>query len=179
SGNASFNAVLAGASATGELITATATDSSGNTSEFSYAIAAFRPVQTVSVDVQPGSINLDSNGTITLLVYGAADFNVKNITSVSFAGATAWQSLFVDANHDGQLDLQLKFRTPDVHDALLSMYSNWLAANYTSSSSSTRDAALLQVTGEMKDQSLFQGADSATLFLAGKRLKSLLASLFG
>src|SRR5207253_2442702 len=95
--------VLSSAASSGA--TTTVTDLIGrNTSEFSAAIpSTFNPIY-VSVNIQPDSINLDAQGALTVLIYGAADFNASQIDvgSVRFAGAAATQSSLVDANGDGK-----------------------------------------------------------------------------
>jgi uncharacterized delta-60 repeat protein len=137
--------------------------------------------QSVTIDIQPDSLNLDSNGTLTVLVYGAANFNAAqiNVNSVLFAGAHAWQSTLVDANHDGFLDLQLKFRRQDT--ILDQLYGDLLVDDHDADGvlDSTRQTAEIELTGELVDHALFSGSDSITLFLAGRSLRNLLGSLFG
>ncbi|MBD2461131.1 DUF4347 domain-containing protein [Oscillatoria sp. FACHB-1407] len=56
-GNATFNETLIGVDLTGLLVTATATDASNNTSEFSAAIASFSPLEVTNTnDSGPGSL---------------------------------------------------------------------------------------------------------------------------
>lgn len=179
-GNAIFNVVIPAASNAGEFITSTATDSLGNTSEFSQAVQSVLGVKTVTIDVQSESLNLDSNGAITVVIYSASDFNAAqvNVRSVVFAGAHAWQSTLVDANHDGLLDLQLKFRRQDT--VLNQIYAQLLIDDQDADGvlDSTRQTAEIDLTGELVDHSLFSGFDSVTLFLSGKKLRDLLGTLF-
>jgi titin len=60
SGNASFNLLLAAATSAGEILTATATDPSGNTSEFSLAVAVQATTQVLTTVVT----SLVSSGTL-------------------------------------------------------------------------------------------------------------------
>ncbi len=95
SGQALFNAVLPIAVPTGQVITATATDSDGNTSEFSACPGAVTGAGLeVMIDIKPGSspnnINLGSNGTVPVVIFSSATFNAVTVnpTTVSLAGAT-------------------------------------------------------------------------------------------
>jgi probable HAF family extracellular repeat protein len=139
------------------------------------------PVTAVAVNIRPESVNVDSSGTLTVLIYGAVDFDASQIDvgSVQFAGATAWQSTLVDSNNDGLLDLQLKFRTQDT--TLQQIYAQLLVDDLDADGvlDSTRQTAEIAVTGQTLDDELFSGSDSITLFLAGRSLRELLDSLFG
>jgi Periplasmic copper-binding protein (NosD)/Planctomycete extracellular len=181
SGNAAFNALLTAPSTAGEFITATATDAVGNTSEFSQALISVSAVQTVTIDIKAESLNVDSNQMLFVVIFGAADFNASQIDvgSVRFAGAVAWQSTLVDANNDGFLDLQLKFRTQDT--VLDEIYAQLLLDDEAADEilNSTRQTAQVELTGETLDDALFSGSDSINLFLAGRSLRDLLSSLFG
>lgn len=138
-------------------------------------------VQSVTIDIQPTSLNLDSNGLLTVLIIGATNFNVSqiNVGSVRFAGASATQFLLLDANHDGKLDLQLKFRRQDT--ILDQIYSQLLLDDRNADGilDSTRETANIDVTGRTLDGALFSGSDQITLFRTGKSLRNLLAELFG
>src|SRR5436190_15291346 len=118
---------------------------------------------------------------LTVLICGAVDFNVANInvSSVRFAGAAATQSVLVDANHDGRLDLQLKFRRQDT--ALEQIYENLLTADFAADHvlDTTRELARIGITGSTLDDALFSGSDNVTLFLSGKSLRDVLSRLFG
>lgn len=180
SGNGTFDVTLPAGSLAGEFITATATDAAGNTSEFSQAIQSVQGVQSVVIDIDPESLNLASNGTLTVLVYGAVDFDATqiNVSSVHFAGALAWHSTLVDKNGDGCLDLQLKFRRQDT--ILDQIYAQLLIDDHDADGilDSTRQTAQVDLTGQTLDDALFSGSDSITLFLAGKSLRTLLDQLF-
>jgi hypothetical protein len=179
-GDATFNVLVPGASSGGEFISSTATDAAGNTSEFSAVVASVTAVRTVTVDIQPDALNLDSNGMLTVLILGAADFNAANInvSSVRFAGASATQSTLLDSNHDGRLDLQLKFRRQDT--ALEQIYEGLLLDDRDADGvlDTTRETATVAVTGQTLDDALFSGSDNVTLFLAGKSLRDVLSRLF-
>src|SRR5262249_23659004 len=118
---------------------------------------------------------------ITVLIYGAADFDASRIDvdSVQFAGAAAMQWMLVDANHDGLLDLQLKFRRQET--VLDELYVQLLVDDLDADGGldSTRQTAQVSVTGQTLDDVLFSGTDSINLFLAGKSLRELLSRLFG
>lgn len=139
------------------------------------------PTRLVTVDILPESLNVDSNGTLTVLIYGGADFNAAQIdvSSVRFAGASAWQSNLVDRNGDGHLDLQLKFRRQDT--VLDQIYAELLVDDQDADGvlDSTRQTALITITGQTADAAHFSGSDNLTLFLSGRKLRELLASLFG
>ncbi len=181
SGNATFDELNLAASSVGEFISSTATDSLGNTSEFSLAVVTVPGVQPVSVDIQQESINVDSNGIITVVVFGAADFNAARIdvNTVRFAGAVAWQSTRVDANHDGQLDMQFRFRRQDT--TLYQTYVGLLIADHDEDGvlDSTTQVTQVAITGQTLDGGYFAGSDSVALFLSGDKLRDLLRDLFG
>lgn len=77
----------------------------------------------VNVDVQPNStnnvINLRSNSTVPVALFGSADFNVSSVdlTTVRFGpmhmegGAAPIRYLMVDINQDGYQDLLFHFRS--------------------------------------------------------------------
>jgi hypothetical protein len=138
-------------------------------------------VREVSIEIHPESLNIDSNGMLTVVVFGAADFDASQIdvSSVLFAGAGVWQSTLVDANDDGRLDLQLKFRVQDT--ALEELYAQLLVDDLDADGilDSTRQEAEVEVTGQTLDDALFSGSDNINLFLAGRSLRELLDELFG
>jgi hypothetical protein len=138
-------------------------------------------VQAVTIDIQPESLNVDSNGTLTVVVFGAADFDAAQIDvgTVRFAGAAAWHSNLVDKNGDGRLDLQLKFRRQDT--ILDQIYADLLLDDLDADGilDSTRQTAQIDVTGQTLHDALFSGAGSVNLFLAGRSLRNLLDDLFG
>jgi hypothetical protein len=138
-------------------------------------------LRTVAVDVHPDSVNLNSNGLITVVIFGAADFDAGRVDvgSVRFAGAGAEQWVLVDANQDGRLDLQLKFRRQETE--LDEIYAQLLADDHDGDGvlDSTRQTAEVTVTGRTIDDVLFSGSGSINLFLAGRNLRELLARLFG
>jgi hypothetical protein len=75
SGNASFDVTRSAASAAGEVVTATATDPGGNTSEFS----AVLPVQNVPPSSLSGTVFVDFNDD------GQIDFGEKGLAGVAMA----------------------------------------------------------------------------------------------
>lgn len=179
-GNAPFDVVIAAASSAGEYITSTATDAVGNTSEFSQAVLSVLEVQTVTIDIQPESLNVDSNGTLTVVVFGSVDFDATqvNVSSVRFAGAGVWQSTLTDVNSDGRLDLQLKFRRQDT--ILDQIYADLLVDDHDADGilDSTHQTAQVAVTGGTLSGVDFSGSDSINLFLSGRSLRNFLTELF-
>jgi hypothetical protein len=129
SGNAHFEVVLAAPTAPGEVVTATATDPAGNTSEFSRAALAY---QEVSIDIKPGDaandINLDSNGVVTVAVLTTPDFDAttvdtSDLSRIRFgdvngaARVSPLRAALEDVNGDGSLDLVLQFSTREIREA--------------------------------------------------------------
>ncbi|HUG66550.1 MAG TPA: choice-of-anchor Q domain-containing protein [Pirellulaceae bacterium] len=137
-------------------------------------------VRPVTVNIQPESLNVDSNGTITVAIFGAVGFDTSQIDvgSVLFAGAGAWQATLVDVNGDGQLDLQLKFRTQDT--ILDQIYAELLEDDLDADGilDSTRQVAEVAVTGLSQGGTHFSGSDDLELFLSGRALRELLDELF-
>lgn len=115
----------------------------------------------VSIDIKPGSdpnsINLCSNGTIPVAIFGSVDFDVSNIdtktlrfaeTTVKMVGKKDPQTLcsYEDVNDDGLDDLVCHFVTTDI------------AAIEGESSSAT-----VTVNGELFDDTAFEGSDSVNI----------------
>lgn len=189
-GNASFDVVLTAATVSGESITATATDTEGNTSEFSSAdVLARIPVQ---IDVKPGSdtnpINLNSisdakkkpsNGVVPVTLFTTADFDAStvDVTTVYWAGAGVHHSSLEDVDGDGDLDLVLNFRLADTD--LLDAYRGLIDADLSDDGVLNADhwTVSTELTGETNDGSYILGADEVDLFMSGKALRDLLDSL--
>ena len=180
-GNVSFDVVLAAATVSGEVITATATDPDGNTSEFSNAnVLARVPVQ---IDVKPGSdsnpINLASQGVIAVAILTSEDFDASFVDagSVLFAGASAVHNALEDVDGDGDLDLVLHFRTQDT--LLQEMYAQLLADDLDEDGvlDSNRQQLAVSLTGKTTEDEFFEGFDELDLFLSGKNLRDLLKDL--
>jgi hypothetical protein len=141
-------------------------------------------VLTVGIDLRPSSLNIDQNGAISLVIFGSSTFDVKqiNTSSLKFAGVSidVFNSTLLDDNHDGKTDLLIHFRTSDaLKSALTSIYSDLLLDDYADDGRyATKENALIGLDGFFGAFGQeFSGSDSTTLFLAGKSLKSLLASL--
>ena len=100
SGNASFNVSLSGASTVGEFITATATDPSGNTSEFSSSCATVigAPNLAVTTARAPASPLIGSPITYTLTVTNNGTAAATNVTLVDTLPATAAFMSYTNAN---------------------------------------------------------------------------------
>jgi hypothetical protein len=140
-------------------------------------------VQTVQIDASPNSLNLASNGMITIALFTTPSFDAArvDVCSVLFAGAHAAHSALADVDGDGDLDRILQFRTQDTN--LLDVYAQLLAeADDTvngrlDQSVSTRQNATVSLTGKTIDDVIFEGFDTLDLFLSGKELKQLVHDL--
>lgn len=119
SGHASISVIVPTATTSGQIITATATDPDGNTSEFSgQSPPVVLGVIEVAVDIKPGSnpnsIHLASKGTVPVAILGSASFSAASVnpTTVTLAGATVKltgkgkpMASLEDVNRDGYPDL--------------------------------------------------------------------------
>jgi parallel beta-helix repeat protein len=129
SGNVSFQVTLAAATTPGEVVTATATDLAGNTSEFSAAVLAYKEV---AIDIKPGdaanNVNLNSNGVLPVAVLTTPDFDattvdLSDLSRIRFgdvngtARVSPVRAAFEDVDHDGDLDLVLFFSTRAIRES--------------------------------------------------------------
>jgi uncharacterized delta-60 repeat protein len=172
-------------------VTASYTDGQGTAESVDSAVTAavikVNDLQTVTIDVKPGSdpspINLASGGVIPVVIYSTADFDASgvDIGSVVFAGAHATHAAWQDVNRDGALDLVLQFRMQDTD--LLDDYAQLLRdadqvldgrLDSTVPSCQLTDVSL---SGRTLDDVVFQGFDRVNLFLSGKALRDLLETL--
>ncbi|MBI5383587.1 MAG: hypothetical protein HZA90_02760 [Verrucomicrobia bacterium] len=118
-GDVNFSVTVPAATTPGQIITATATDPEGNTSEFSgqsppVVLGVIEVAIDIKPDSYPNSINLGANGTVPVAVLGSASFDASSVnpTTVTLAGAvvklkgkgTPMASL-EDVNGDGFQDL--------------------------------------------------------------------------
>jgi hypothetical protein len=140
--------------------------------------------QIVAIDIKPESLNIDQNGTITVVVFGSSTFDVSGISvgAVKFAGVSVgvFNQTLNDKNGDGRIDLTLQFKTSDaLKAALTEIYSNLLLNDYAGDQQyATRQDALLALDGTFGQYGQqFEGQDTTTIFLAGNSLKTLLSSL--
>ena len=180
-GNANFNEVLEAATASGEVITATATAPDGSTSEFSGADVVARP--PVLIDVMPGSdlnpINLAQNGVIPVAILTTDSFDASwvNASTVVFAGASAVHSALEDVDGDGDLDMILHF---DIHETnLAELYAQLVAEDLDGDGTldSNHKTAAVSLTGLTAADEYFEGFDEVDLFLTGKNLRDFLEDL--
>ncbi|HUT90132.1 MAG TPA: hypothetical protein VMY37_11590 [Thermoguttaceae bacterium] len=179
-GNVSFDVVLAAVTVSEKVITATATDPTGNTSEFSNAEVL--PRVPVQIDVKPGSdsnpINLASQGVITvaILTTDVFDASLVDASTVLFAEAEAVHSALEDIDDDGDLDLVLHFRTQETN--LADVYAQLLAEDLDDDVlDSNHQQFTASLTGKTTNDEYFEGFDELDLFLSGRKLRDLLDDL--
>jgi hypothetical protein len=138
----------------------------------------------VAIDIRSASLNIDMNGAISVVVFGSSTFNVAGVSVDSFqlAGVQvdAFNYSFIDADLDGVADLKFDVRNSDpLKASLRELYADLLLEDLADDAyySSRQDAliALDGVFGQYDQE--FHGADSTTLFLAGRSLRTLLQSL--
>jgi hypothetical protein len=146
------------------------------------ATVTVQVIQRVQIDIKPGdttnAINLNNDGTISVALFSSAVFDATkvDVSSVLFAGASAYKWSFQDVNHDGRLDLVLQFRIADTN--LLALYQQLLLADAADGTlDATRQQTALLLTGSTTAGTLWEGLDSATLFMTGKQLDYLLIAL--
>jgi hypothetical protein len=140
--------------------------------------------QSVTIDIKPGSdpnsINVASNGQISVAVFTTDDFDATKIdaSTVVFAGAYAVQSVLEDVDGDGDLDMVLHFLTQDT--MLAEVYAQLLADDLNGDGvlDSTNQEAEASLTGETVDYVFFEGSDEVNLMLRGRALRELLEDLF-
>ena len=140
--------------------------------------------QIVTIDIKPESLQIDQNGTISVMVFSSSTFDASGISvgSVKFAGVSVgvFNQTLNDKNGDGRADLTLQFKTSDaLKAALTAIYSNLLLEDYAGDHQyATRQDALLALDGTFGQYGQqFEGTDTTTIFLAGNSLKTLLSSL--
>jgi ELWxxDGT repeat protein len=146
------------------------------------ATVTVQVIERVQIDIKPGdttnAINLNNDGTITVALFSSATFDARtvDVASVQFAGASASRWSLQDVNHDGRLDLVLQFGIEST--SLRQSYVELLQADASDGTlGTTRQEATFLLTGSTQAGQLFEGLDTATLFLSGKELRGLLVSL--
>ena len=162
-----------------------AVDTAGNIDPTPASVSwTILPPQEVIIDVKPGSdpnsINVESNGQISVAVFTTEDFDAATIdaSTVVFAGAYAMQSALEDVDGDGDLDMVLHFRTEETN--LRELYDLLFAADLDADGiiDSTRQEAEVSLEGETLNDIIFQGFDSLDLMLRGRALRELLDEMF-
>jgi outer membrane protein assembly factor BamB len=146
-------------------------------------VGSGQSVRSVQIDVIPGStsntLNLASNGVISVAILSTAGFDAHtvDVASLLFAGAHATQSSFKDINQDGILDLVVNFRTQDT--TLRSLYEHLIADDINEDGvlDSSHETASVSLSGLCQDGTAILGADAMDLFLSGKALRDMLATL--
>jgi hypothetical protein len=139
----------------------------------------------VEIDIHQGSLNIASNGAISLVILGTSSFDVSQISLLAgfaFAGVelTSFNQTFVDANGDGSLDLMLHFHMNDeLRAALEQIYADLLQEDYADDGNySHKQLATLSLEGEFGEyDQQFEGSDSLDLLFSGKALRELLETL--
>jgi uncharacterized delta-60 repeat protein len=141
--------------------------------------AIFQSVQIVQISVDRNALNLMSNGVIPVTLYTTPEFDAAsvNVASMRFADAAPTHSALEDVDHDGDLDLLLKFNVQDTN--LAAVYEQLLSEDVNADGvlDSTHREATIVLSGDTISQSLFQGQDTVDVFLSGKSLRELLDSL--
>jgi ELWxxDGT repeat protein len=138
---------------------------------------------TVRIDIKPGddanTLNLASKGLLTVALFTSNNFDATQaaIGTIVFAGAHVREWQYIDVDGDGRLDLLLSFRVQETN--LHEIYAALLAEDLDEDDilDSTRQQALVELTGETEENVLFGGEDQMDLFLAGKSLRTLLDQL--
>jgi hypothetical protein len=138
----------------------------------------------VRVDISPESFNIDRNGAVTFVIFGSAqvDASLVDVNSLTFAGVEIdpFNQRLIDVDRDGRLDLRIHFQmTDEVQHALEDIYAGLLLADYADDGRySSRQSALLAVDGYFGQYGQeFSGAGDVDLFMSGRSLRDLLASL--
>ena len=138
----------------------------------------------VAVDIKPGScpnpLNVTSKGVLPVAILGTEDFDVNSIDAVSIllAGVDPIRSAYEDVAEpvpdgnececaeegpDGYTDLTLKFKTPEIVEALVNMYGGLIEG----------EVLALPLTGVLSDGTPIEGADCVRI--VGKVPRSLAA----
>jgi len=141
-------------------------------------------VHTLAVDIKPATcpnpLNVASRGVLPVAVLGAEDFDVNaiDIASIRLAGVAPIRSSYedvaaplVDGNEcecttegpDGYTDLILKFKTPQIVEALVSQLGDLV----------DREVLALTLEGALSDGPLIVGEDCIAVL--GKVPKSIIA----
>jgi hypothetical protein len=141
------------------------------------------PPLPVVVDVKPGSdpnsINLASQGLISIAIFTTDDFDAAdvNVSSIVWADAHVAQknngsyfSALEDVDGDGDLDLVVHFRLAETN--LLDSYEELLRGDLADGTlDSYHHSVDVALGGLTNDGATFRGADSVDLFLTGKNLR--------
>jgi hypothetical protein len=175
-GNAQFEITLAATTA-GEVVTATATNPAGSTSEFSGATLAY---QEVAIDIKPADaandINLNSGGLLPVAVLTTADFDAatvdtSDLSRIRFgnvsgaARVSPVRSALDDVDGDGDLDLVLFFSVPDIRGtgALTADSTEAEITGFTTDSTPIRGTDAVRIVGGSPSQSTVELAGRSEL----------------
>jgi ELWxxDGT repeat protein len=136
--------------------------------------------QPVSVSIQRDVTNLNSNGSIAVVILSDSGFDASlvDVNTVNFAGALAYQSALEDVDNDGDLDLVVHFR---VEETLLdSVYAQLIQDDLDNDGvlDSSRQEVEVSLAAALDDGTLIEGSDSFELSLRGRALRELLDELY-
>jgi len=144
------------------------------------------PIISVALDIKPGScpnpLNVDSKGVLPVAILGTVEFDVNqiDIASIRLERVAPIRSNYEDVatpvsdgnecectteGPDGYTDLTLKFKTPQIVEALLIEHGELVAG----------DVLVLTLTGQLSDATPIEGADCVVV--VGKVPKSVAAKI--
>lgn len=151
-----------------------ASDKDGHTS--APASLLVNIIQPLSFDVGPSQVNLNGNGVLPITLLSTADFDVTSLDlgTLRLAGAAATHHVFQDVNGDGTLDLVMQFR----RDEFIDEYAAALRADLEDGTLDGNHQLIeLALTGQTLNGADVLGAALIDLFMTGKKLDNLLATL--
>jgi hypothetical protein len=133
-------------------------------------------IQSPSIEVLPGQVNLNGGGLVPVVLFSTADFDVAtlDLESLQLSGATAVDSAFEDVDDDGDLDLVLYFQREDFLDA----YAAALVVDLADGTlDDNHQEVELVLTGQTQDGADILGTAGVVFFMTGKKLSDLLETL--
>ncbi|MEX1027024.1 MAG: MBG domain-containing protein [Candidatus Paceibacterota bacterium] len=139
----------------------------------------------VDLDIRRQSVNIDSNGALSLVMPGASsnfDLAEVDLDGLSFAGVeiTTFNQTLADVDGDGKEDLTLHFRmTDELQDALEDIYKDLVLEDYEDDGDfSRKQLVTLELEGTFGEHDQqFQGSDAVDMFFSGRALREVLNDL--